>query len=58
MNSRIDQIEEKKKTNGIREIEDRDCEITTSENNNNNKKSEIKPYVIYGRPWGEKSTNH
>ena len=53
INSRIDQIEEKK-INGISEIEDRDCEITPSENNNNNK-SEIKPYMIYGRPWGKKA---
>lgn len=37
INSRIDQIEEKK-INGISEIEDRDCEITPSENNNNNNK--------------------
>lgn len=52
INSRIDQIEEK--ISGISETEDRDCEITQSENNNN-KKSEIKPYVIYGRPWKKKN---
>ena len=40
----------RKNISGISEIEDRDCEITQSENNNN-KKSKIKPYVIYGRPW-------
>ena len=46
----------RKNISGVSEIEDRDCEITQSENNNN-QKSEIKPYVIYGRPWKHTHTH-